>query len=245
MEATSPHTVVTTMMTAEEARKRVDTINSQMNNIRALLLDFHEREGWKALGYESWTECVEKEFEQGRRQIFRQFQAAQIEQNINDIAKTKCHSDTNPEEEAPPFPEPEPIPERTLRPLAAVPPEEQATVYQLAKETSPGKLTAKHVEKVVRDLKETRPSVYRIMNTKNKDWWEGEADCSADACDLAGWRFTECEIKYKNESGAWCKRREFVAREAIQGNWGPLFASRRGRAGARNPARKGKGYVDG
>jgi hypothetical protein len=53
--------------------------------------------------------------------------------------------------------EKEEIPERQLRPLAAVAPEDQAVVYQLAKETSKGKLTAKHVERTVREIKGEKP----------------------------------------------------------------------------------------
>lgn len=129
------------MMTPEEARKRVTVINSGINNLRMQILDFHDREGWKALGYESWTACVEKEFEQSRRQVFYQLQAAQIEKNINDSAKSQCNICTDP------------IPESQLRPLAQVAPEDQPVIYQLAKETAPdGKLTAAHVEKTVREI---------------------------------------------------------------------------------------------
>lgn len=138
----SPHEVATTMMTSEEARKRVTAINAGMNNLRAQIIDFHDREGWKALGYDSWTACVESEFEVGRRQIFYQLKAAQVEKNINDSLKSQCNSCT------------ESLPERTLRPLTSLPPEDQAPAYQLAKETAPeGKVTARHVEKVVREIK--------------------------------------------------------------------------------------------
>jgi hypothetical protein len=51
-------------------------------------------------------------------------------------------------------------------------------------------------------------STYRIRNTKNNDWWEGQATSAADACDQAGWNLLDCEIKVKNETGSWCKARE-------------------------------------
>ena len=72
----TPHEISSTMMSPEEARKRVIQINSQINNIRFLVLDFHDREGWRALGYDSWEACIDKEFEQGRRYIFYQLKAA-------------------------------------------------------------------------------------------------------------------------------------------------------------------------
>ena len=135
----SPHDIATTMMTAEEARKRVTQINSMVNNIRALVLDFHDREGWKALGYENWAECVQKEFSIGQSHVYRLFEAAKIEARINENS---------------PIGENEPaIPESHLRPLTAVPEVDQPIVYKLAKETAPeGKLTAKHVERTVREV---------------------------------------------------------------------------------------------
>jgi hypothetical protein len=141
MNALSPHEVSTKMMTPEEARRRVTVINSGINNLRAQIMDFHDREGWKALGYENWVECVKKEFSIGQSRVYQLFEAAQIEQNISTIVENTAA-----------------IPESQLRPLAAVPPEDQATVYQLAKETAPeGKVTAKHVENVVREIKGEEP----------------------------------------------------------------------------------------
>jgi hypothetical protein len=159
------------MMTQEQARQRVNAINSGINNLRMQILDFHDREGWKALGYDSWTACVEKEFEQGRRYIFYQLQAAQIEKNINDSAKSQCtmvHSEGEGEDN-PPFPEP--IPERHLRPLSALSPEDQKPAWELARETAPeGKLTAAHVEKTVKEVtdKPWREKVYKLTRPKEQ-----------------------------------------------------------------------------
>ncbi len=134
----SPHQVSTTMMTAEEARKRVNAINSGMNNLRAQIVDFHDRKGWAALGYENWADCVQKEFSIGQSHVYRLFEAAKIEERINENSPIGEKS----------------IPESQLRPLAAVAEDEQKTVYHLAKETAPeGKLTAAHVEKTVREIR--------------------------------------------------------------------------------------------
>ena len=152
------------MMTAEEARRRVTAINSQLNNVRALLLDFHDREGWKALGYESWVECVKEEFGQSKAYLYRQLGAAQIEQRILEAEKSPIGDSTeispigeksDDYDDYPPFDSvgPAPIPESHLRPLASLPEEEQATIYHLAKETAPdGRLTAAHVERVVEEV---------------------------------------------------------------------------------------------
>lgn len=46
---------------------------------------------------------------------------------------------------------------------------------------------------------------FRIRNIFTNKWWEGMAQDGADACLKAGWKEHECEIKVKNENGAWCK----------------------------------------
>jgi hypothetical protein len=142
------------MMTAEEARKRVAAINTGLNNVRGLLLDFYEREGWKALGYESWRTCVTAEFGQSERHLYRQLEAAQIEMRICPIGQ-KLESDELSHISA--NENSDPITESHLRPLTKVPPEDQATVYHLAQETAPkGKVTAKHVEKIIREIGEEK-----------------------------------------------------------------------------------------
>ena len=129
--------IVLKPMIYKEARECADRINAGIDNVRRDVVDLHDREGWSALGYSNWTECVEKEFEQARRYIFYQFAAAQIEQNITGC--TKVHLGT--------------IPETHLRPLAKLPPEKQKEAYQQAVETAPkGKVTAAHVYKVVKDM---------------------------------------------------------------------------------------------
>ncbi len=55
-------------------------------------------------------------------------------------------------------------------------------------------------------------NIYRIRNIKTNKWWEGQAASARDACALAGWNFTDCEIKYKTKSvngySGWTKWRE-------------------------------------
>ena len=41
-----------TLMTVDEARITVDRIKAKLEDVRALLWDLHEWQGWKALGYE-------------------------------------------------------------------------------------------------------------------------------------------------------------------------------------------------
>lgn len=134
-------------MIYKEAREVVDKINANMNNVRYLVLDLYEREGWSALGYGSWRECVTKEFQGKQSYLYYQLEAAQVEKNIS----------TNVEKQ-------DLIPESHLRPLTKLRdnPEQQREAWQKAVETAPdGKITAAHVSKVVREMTEPeKPKPY-------------------------------------------------------------------------------------
>jgi hypothetical protein len=64
-----------------EARSLVERIRSHINDARLLVLELYEKEGWKALGYTSWRECVVAEFEQSKSTLYRTLDAALIEKN--------------------------------------------------------------------------------------------------------------------------------------------------------------------
>lgn len=133
-------------MIYKEAREAVDQINSNMNNVRYLVLDLYEREGWVALGYQSWRECVTAEFQNSQAYLYRQLEAAQTEKVISPIGE-KIE-----------------IPESQLRPLTKLKdnPEQQREAWQKAVETAPeGKVTAAHVSKVVKEMTEPeKPKPY-------------------------------------------------------------------------------------
>ena len=69
-------------MTDEEARAAVDAIKAHVRQARALLLDLYEREGWRALGYGTWEECVTSEFGRSRSYMYRQLAAAKLELEV-------------------------------------------------------------------------------------------------------------------------------------------------------------------
>lgn len=131
--------VMQKIMTPQEARTCIDEINGNLRNTRALLLDLYEREGWRALGYENWEKCVTSEFKEKRAYLFYQLAAAKAEKNIIAQSTTVDKIGT--------------IPERHLRPLTSLAPEQQREVYEKAVETAPdGKVTAKHVEETVKEM---------------------------------------------------------------------------------------------
>jgi hypothetical protein len=85
-----------------------------------LFFDLYEREGWSALGYQSWRECVVAEFKQGQAYLYRQLKAAQTEKVISPKGENS-------------------IPEKQLRPLTKLKgdPEAQREAWQKAVETAP------------------------------------------------------------------------------------------------------------
>ena len=132
-------------MIYKEARECADRIHLNMSNIRRDVVELHDRDGWGALGYKDWTECVQQEFKQAERYIFYQYKAARIEQNVTDCTNVQLGN----------------IPEGQLRPLSKLEPAQQREAWQKAVETAPeGKVTAAHVSKVVKEITGEQPKPY-------------------------------------------------------------------------------------
>jgi len=115
---------VVVMLTATEAEEICGRIDRSLSEARALLVELHDREGWRALGFESWRECVIAKFGQHQSYLYRQLQAGQLEQALDLPIGT--------------------LPESHARELAKVPPEKRAEVLA---EVSPigEKTTAKAI----------------------------------------------------------------------------------------------------
>lgn len=103
------------LMSADEARACVRAINAHLNGARQLLLDLHDRSGWRALGYDSWRACVVAEFQQSQRHLYRQLEAAQLERELQQAVVQLDKS----------LP---PLPEYHLRQIAQLPPPERREV---------------------------------------------------------------------------------------------------------------------
>jgi len=121
-------------LSPKEARYVCDQIKYNERSNRQLLLVLWEGEGWRALGYKSWRECVAEEFQQSQRHCYQLLAAAQVGRNLCAIAQ-------NPDD----------IPESHLRPLAKLEPELQVQAYQeaLAEVGENRRLTGDKVKKVV------------------------------------------------------------------------------------------------
>jgi hypothetical protein len=79
--------ILTTVMTVTEARACVAVIRAHLTDARAALLDLYEREGWKALGYPSWRQCVVTEFGQHQSYLYRLLNAGLIEREVSPLGE--------------------------------------------------------------------------------------------------------------------------------------------------------------
>jgi hypothetical protein len=95
------------IMSADEARILVNEIRSGIVNVGRKLLELKERDGWRALGYNTWRDCAQMEFGYKQSRVYQLLEAAEIERNISTIVENQL------------------IPESHLRPLAALEPEQQ------------------------------------------------------------------------------------------------------------------------
>jgi hypothetical protein len=114
------HELTARPMIYKEARECVEKINANLTDIRHLVLDLYEREGWSAMGYTSWRECVTAEFHFKQSHVYELLEAAKTERNISAIAEKE-------------------IPESQLRPLTKLRdnPEAQKEAWRQAVATAP------------------------------------------------------------------------------------------------------------
>lgn len=75
-------------MEAEEARQIVSEIRQKAEDMGYLLLELRDRQGWKALGYTSWTACLEQEFDKSRQHLYRLMWVAEINEQLSPLGYT-------------------------------------------------------------------------------------------------------------------------------------------------------------
>lgn len=127
---------VVVMMTTEEAEEVCGRIDRSLSEARALLMELHDREGWRALGFGSWRECVVARFAQHQSYLYRQLQAGQLEQELDLPVGT--------------------LPESHARELAKVPAEKRAEVLE-AVSPNGEKPTAKAIAQAAETVCKFRP----------------------------------------------------------------------------------------
>jgi hypothetical protein len=80
---TQTNLTIITPMTETEARVLIEEIKTDISAVGAKLLELHEREGWKALGYSSWRECVMQEFDFQSSHVYRLLDFAKIQRVLS------------------------------------------------------------------------------------------------------------------------------------------------------------------
>lgn len=131
--------ISTDVMTEQEARRASDLIAKGCNKLQDLVFEFHERRGYEALGYDSFTEWVKAEIPLSKAYVDRLIKAKRIESNVN-----PCQSTTG----ATPIGVAK-IKESHARELGKLPDDQQAEAYEEAVAVSEGKPTAATVKAVV------------------------------------------------------------------------------------------------
>lgn len=141
-------------MTRDQAQRCRDEIKKYMQEegrckilSRARLLDLHECEGWRLLGYSSHLECAMVEFSINNRQRYDQLlDAAKVDRNLREQAEIKStQADTNSGESSKTASKifDVRIPESQACALSSVVPERQLDVLEDA--SKDGKATAKKI----------------------------------------------------------------------------------------------------
>jgi hypothetical protein len=140
-------------MTRPEAAQCRDDILRHDFGFRARLLDFHERGGWKGLGYSTVEECAAVEFKMSRPQYFRLLEAAKVDRNLREATEKAREAEDrrqSPIGDSKPKPAPveyRPIPESHARELSKAPPSMQAEIHQEV--TAKGSATAKDYKEAI------------------------------------------------------------------------------------------------
>lgn len=128
-------------LSKDEARALADSIRGHLSEMDAQILELKEREGWKALGYTSWRECIQNEFNIGQSRAYQLLSAARVRRNIAQVTDGKdstiVEKPVLTEEQA-----------RELSKLKSA--EEQRSAYDEALGQSNGKPTTTVVERVVK-----------------------------------------------------------------------------------------------
>lgn len=98
------------------------------------------------LGYDTFETYCKQRWDLSRPRAYQLIEAVTVKENLSTTVD---------------------IPERQIRPLAKLQPEQQRTAWQKAVETAPeGKVTAAHVSKVVKELTGEQPKPYVLKHNE-------------------------------------------------------------------------------
>lgn len=111
-------TDVAVVLSQSQARALTYRIRKAGDEFAALLLEAHDGEAWRALGYESWTAYVEAEFEFTRRRSYQLLDQGRVNQRYTDALGEPVHLNEREARVLKDVPPPMPMP--TEQPSEAV-----------------------------------------------------------------------------------------------------------------------------
>lgn len=127
-------------LTEGEARQLTNSIKAHLQAADAQILELHERDGWKALGYTSWRDCIQAEFNLTQSRGYQLLALARVKRNIIPLPS----GDSTIVEKRPV------INEAQARVLSKIPAGRQREVYEEAVTKAPnGKPTARQIAQVL------------------------------------------------------------------------------------------------
>lgn len=133
-------TAIAVTMTEPEAQACIAAINHHASEMGRLLIDLRDREGWRVLGYASWTQCLEQEFSFSRKHLYEIMRAQPIQDAIADVGFTVTRGQADVLRR---YPEP-------LRPA----------IVSIAHSRYEGKLTESRLERVAETIVQATRSGY-------------------------------------------------------------------------------------
>lgn len=85
----SPDGVITRVMSKDEAQACVRAIRNGFEGVFQKFAELYDREGWRALGYTSWRECIKEEFGYQKSHAYRMLAAARVELALSALGDTE------------------------------------------------------------------------------------------------------------------------------------------------------------
>lgn len=85
LDTTTGEITVIQPMTRAEAELHVRAVNNAAADMGRHLIELRERQGWRALGYESWTACLRNEFTLCRSYLYELMSAAPVVERLSTI----------------------------------------------------------------------------------------------------------------------------------------------------------------
>lgn len=127
---------LTKKMNAAQAKKCADRIRRGAEDVMTALIEFHDGEGWSALGYESFSECVSGEFDMSRTHAHRLIRFGEIKAIIDQKAQPMVARLT----------------EGAARETGSLPPNEAANVIMKAAKANDGVASASVVKAAMNNI---------------------------------------------------------------------------------------------